>query len=143
MYSMAMNVIKLTERKSHEFQVGYHAEPSMQQLHLHVISTDFNSPTLKTKRHWNSFHTKLFIPHHGKSIFIVKNTLKKTKNGKNFILELVKRISGGEKIKKLDSKKVDELRRTPLLCHRCTTKASTIQSLKAHLVVHVKQKITE
>lgn len=85
MYSMAMNVIKLNKRKPHEFRIGYHAEPSMQQLHLHVISNDFNSPTLKTQRHWNSFHTKLFIPHYGKSILLA---LKKTYNGKNFYFRI-------------------------------------------------------
>ena len=45
-----------------EFQVGYHAVPSMAQLHLHVISTDFDSPCLKHKKHWNSFTTPYFIP---------------------------------------------------------------------------------
>lgn len=31
------------------------------QLHLHVISQDFDSPALKTKKHWNSFTTEYFI----------------------------------------------------------------------------------
>ncbi|XP_055957576.1 aprataxin isoform X2 [Patella vulgata] len=43
------------------FRFGYHAVPSMGQLHLHVISQDFNSPCLKTKKHWNSFTTEYFI----------------------------------------------------------------------------------
>jgi aprataxin len=28
-------------------------------MHLHVISEDYCSPALKTKRHYNSFHPKL------------------------------------------------------------------------------------
>lgn len=67
MYSMALNVIRFKGCQRDDFKIGYHAEPSMQHLHMHVISTDFNSPTLRTQRHWNSFHTKLFIPHQGKS----------------------------------------------------------------------------
>lgn len=43
------------------YSIGYHAMPSMQRLHLHVISTDFNSPCLKTKYHWNSFTTPFFL----------------------------------------------------------------------------------
>lgn len=32
----------------------------MRQLHLHVISQDFDSDSLKNKKHWNSF-TSLFF----------------------------------------------------------------------------------
>lgn len=65
MFLMALNVIENRGRKFDEFKIGYHAEPSMQQVHLHVISTDFNSPSLKTKKHWNSFNTDFFVPHQG------------------------------------------------------------------------------
>lgn len=65
MYLMALNVIEVKEQRVDDFKIGYHAEPSMQQVHLHVISTDFNSPSLKTKKHWNSFNTAYFVPHHG------------------------------------------------------------------------------
>lgn len=36
----------------------------IRHLHLHVISTDFVSPPLKTKKHYNSFHPTLgfFLP---------------------------------------------------------------------------------
>lgn len=64
---MALKVIEMEGQKLDDFKIGYHAEPSMQQLHLHVISMDFNSPSLKTKKHWNSFNTEFFVPHHGKS----------------------------------------------------------------------------
>lgn len=66
MHKMALDIIKMSKLKPYQFKIGYHAEPSMQQLHMHVISIDFNSPTLRTQRHWNSFNTKLFIPHDGK-----------------------------------------------------------------------------
>lgn len=63
MYLMALNVIEVNGRKPDEFLIGYHANPSMLQLHLHVISTDFNSSFLKTKKHFNSFNTEFFISH--------------------------------------------------------------------------------
>ncbi|CAH2007153.1 unnamed protein product [Acanthoscelides obtectus] len=48
------------------FKIGYHAEPSMQRLHLHVISDDMDSPCVKTKKHWNSFTTEFFIDSKGR-----------------------------------------------------------------------------
>ena len=44
------------------FRYGFHAVPSMNHLHLHVISQDFDSPHLKNKKHWNSFTTTFFVP---------------------------------------------------------------------------------
>ena len=35
--------------------------PSLPQLHLHVISTDFDSSWMKTKKHYNSFHHPKFF----------------------------------------------------------------------------------
>ncbi len=35
------------------WRIGFHSLPSMRQLHMHVVSTDFDSPKLKTKEHWN------------------------------------------------------------------------------------------
>lgn len=57
---LAKNVIELTGKSLNDFKIGYHISPSMQRLHLHVISTDFNSNYLKTKKHWNSFNTDFF-----------------------------------------------------------------------------------
>ena len=44
------------------FRLGFHAVPSMRQLHLHVISADMSSDCLKNKKHWNSFTTDFFVP---------------------------------------------------------------------------------
>ena len=41
---------------------GFHAVPSMRQLHLHLISTDFQSEALKNKKHWNSFTSDFLVP---------------------------------------------------------------------------------
>ena len=45
-----------------ECMVGYHATPSLHTLHLHVLTSDLDSPSLKKKIHWNSFTTPFFVP---------------------------------------------------------------------------------
>ncbi|XP_071722926.1 transcription factor bHLH140 [Rutidosis leptorrhynchoides] len=50
----------LKENDSLIFRLGYHSAPSMRQLHLHVISQDFDSKHLKNKKHWNSFNSAFF-----------------------------------------------------------------------------------
>ncbi|KAG8096390.1 hypothetical protein GUJ93_ZPchr0013g36375, partial [Zizania palustris] len=51
----------LEEDPSLVFRLGFHSVPSMRQLHLHIISQDFNSTRLKNKKHWNSFTTAFFL----------------------------------------------------------------------------------
>ncbi|XP_050428421.1 aprataxin isoform X2 [Adelges cooleyi] len=55
-------VMRVTGMTPHKFQVGYHAYPSMNRLHLHVLSKDFQGPHMKAPYQWNSFHTEFFIP---------------------------------------------------------------------------------
>ncbi|NXM09603.1 APTX protein, partial [Tyrannus savana] len=99
-------------RESLEFRLGYHAIPSMSQLHLHVISQDFDSLALKTKKHWNSFTTDYFL------------------NSQD-VIEMVR--SNG---KVMVRDHVSELLKLPLRCHRCKQKLSTIPQLKAHIRMH-------
>ncbi|KAM7024146.1 aprataxin isoform 3-T3 [Acridotheres tristis] len=99
-------------RESLEFRLGYHAIPSMSQLHLHVISQDFDSPALKTKKHWNSFTTEYFL------------------NSQD-VIEMV-RSKGKVMVKDHTS----ELLKLPLRCHRCKQQLSTIPQLKEHLKKH-------
>ncbi|KAL7413367.1 HIT-like domain-containing protein [Mrakia frigida] len=49
---------KMRKEKGWEWEVvwGFHAVPSMQHLHLHVYSKDLISPSLKNKKHYNSFN---------------------------------------------------------------------------------------
>lgn len=51
-------------------RAGFHAVPSMQRLHMHIISTDMVSPCLKTKVHWNSFTTDFFKSYEGKKVLL-------------------------------------------------------------------------
>lgn len=61
MEATAKRLIKEERHECRTFKIGYHAEASMFRLHLHVISDDMNSPSVKTKKHWNSFNTDFFL----------------------------------------------------------------------------------
>ncbi|TPX30626.1 hypothetical protein SmJEL517_g05853 [Synchytrium microbalum] len=52
--------IKVEDPKAADFKMGFHAIPSMKQLHLHVISQDFVSDKLKHRKHWVSFNSSFF-----------------------------------------------------------------------------------
>lgn len=77
LYLLALNVIEVKSENAENFKIGFHNQPSMQRLHLHVISKDFISDCLKTKKHWNSFNTALFLDYKGKClIFFFQKTKK-------------------------------------------------------------------
>lgn len=42
--------------------MGFHAGPSMNHLHLHIISVESWSPCVKHHKHYNSFNTDFFLP---------------------------------------------------------------------------------
>lgn len=44
-----------------EINVGIHSVPSMNHLHIHVISRDMHSPCVRHKKHYNSFTTPFFV----------------------------------------------------------------------------------
>jgi aprataxin len=43
-------------------RVGIHAHPSMNHLHIHIISPDMSRETMRHRKHYNSFNTPFFIP---------------------------------------------------------------------------------
>lgn len=43
-------------------RIGVHAIPSMNHVHVHILSPEMQSDALKTKSHYNSFTTPFFIP---------------------------------------------------------------------------------
>lgn len=92
------------------FQIGFHALPSMTQLHLHLISTDFDSPLLKHKKHWNSFTTDFFLSFH----------------------DVRAELQDQGRID-LDKKHYEQLLRKPLECHKCHESFDTMPSLKHHI----------
>ncbi|KAK4483796.1 hypothetical protein RD792_011000 [Penstemon davidsonii] len=98
----------LNEDKSLSFfRLGYHSVPSMRQLHLHVISQDFDSGHLKNKKHWNSFNTPFFID----SVDVIKE------------LDEVGKVT----------LKNDKFLSMELRCHKCKSAHPNIPRLKAHI----------
>ena len=116
------------------FKLGFHSIPSMRQLHLHVISQvqfskllavcqknvtqhavcwlqDFDSVSLKNKKHWNTFTTAFFLPLH----------------------EVVHKLEAGIDNVCLDQHAAQQLVKQPPLCHRCHAEQASIPALKKHI----------
>ncbi|EFA77384.1 histidine triad family protein [Heterostelium album PN500] len=91
------------------FMLGFHAIPSMKQLHMHIISKDFDSPSLKKKEHWVSFTTDFFIPY--PSLY---NNLK-------FNQKII-----------IDKEKYLALKSDPIKCPKCSNVFKTLPSVKEH-----------
>ncbi|ESW06750.1 hypothetical protein PHAVU_010G073200 [Phaseolus vulgaris] len=98
----------LNENASLVFRLGYHSAPSMRQLHLHVISQDFESTQLKNKKHWNSFNTAFFRDS----------------------VDVMDEISSDGKATLKDD---DKLLSMELRCHRCRSAHPNIPRLKSHI----------
>lgn len=98
----------LNENASLVFRLGYHSAPSMRQLHLHVISQDFESTHLKNKKHWNSFNTGFFRDS----------------------VDVMDEISTDGKATLKDD---DKLLSMELRCHRCRSAHPNIPRLKSHI----------
>ncbi|XP_048225868.1 transcription factor bHLH140 isoform X3 [Ricinus communis] len=98
----------LHEDSSMIFRLGYHSTPSMRQLHLHVISQDFNSNHLKNKKHWNTFNTAFFRD----SVDVIEEV----------------QNHGKANIKDDNSYLSMELR-----CHRCRSAHPNIPRLRSHI----------
>lgn len=98
-----------------DFQYGFHASASMAQLHMHVISRDFDSVHLKTKRHWNTFTTEFFM-----DAQTILSALEETGT-----------------IELFDRGKCDLLLKTSLRCHVCAEELPTMPKLKIHIKKHI------
>ncbi|KAI5645347.1 scavenger mRNA decapping enzyme c-term binding domain-containing protein [Phthorimaea operculella] len=102
------------EHKDRKLKAGFHAVPSMQRLHMHIISADMVSPCLKTKVHWNSFTTKFFIPYE----------------------DLLKELRENGCIKKISNEDHKSLMATLLKCNQCNYMPKNMPNLKEHLLSH-------
>ncbi|XP_045178329.2 aprataxin-like [Mercenaria mercenaria] len=96
-----------------KFRFGYHSVPSMSHLHMHVISQDFNSPCLKTKKHWNSFTSEYFVDSE----------------------EIIKMLEKDGKVH-FDVKDSQSLLNQDLRCHVCKKAQKNMPTLKDHIKMH-------
>ena len=102
--------------------LGFHNVPSLYPLHLHLISDDFNSESLKNKKHWNSFTTEFFV-----SPSKVEDMLKQ-RNDDDRSIPLSDVMGTVEER--------EEVLKCPLRCHVCSFQAKNIPLLKQHLLSH-------
>lgn len=83
------------------FRLGFHAKPSMPQLHMHVVSQDLRGAGMKTRRHWGSFATAFFVDAEA-------------------VLRALEGEGGSGGGLALDPEAAEaELRMAPLRCHKC------------------------
>ncbi|KAL7579974.1 hypothetical protein ACA910_004968 [Epithemia clementina (nom. ined.)] len=94
-------------------RMGYHAIPSLDNLHLHIISTDLDSPCLKNKKHYNSFTTSFFV------------------EADQVEQELLQNGS----FRPINEQAEEEKLKQPLCCFKCGEIQRNIPTLKQHLLV--------
>lgn len=83
----------------------------MRQLHMHVISQDFDSSNLKNKKHWNSFTTGFFRDS----------------------AEILAEVEKHGQVKICTPEKEHKYLGMELRCHRCRSAQPNIPRLKSHL----------
>ncbi|QRW26936.1 scavenger mRNA-decapping enzyme DcpS [Rhizoctonia solani] len=114
--------------KQHGFQwdvfIGFHAVPSMDHVHLHVISSDLCSPGLKKKQHYNSFRPDIGFFLHLDDVLKWFDYPSATPFSKGPTFESNAIIS---------APKYEPLLKRGLECFKCQGLFKTIPQLKAHL----------
>lgn len=110
------DITEINKRQSiGDFLYGYHVIPSLHPIHLHIITSDFTSSYLKTKKHWNSFTTDYFLPSDRVEELLSQN------------IEIRSVYSEANAENRLKEK---------MICHVCNCSISTIPELKRHLLTH-------
>lgn len=106
----------LLESLGCELRIGYHAQPSMNWLHCHLLSTDFESECMKTKRHWLSFTTDFLV-----SIDSLEKIL--AADG-----------SQGSALAEDLARRTNLISTADLACHKCRRRQPNMPALKRHIV---------
>ena len=118
MRSVAYGVMSRTSVPKTDFAIGFHRLPSMRQLHLHVISKDYDSLYLKTSKHWNSFTPDFFVP-------------------MSSLLQALENSQEGEEVftlheSLLSESDADRVLKQDMVCFKCGIVLKNIPSLKSH-----------
>ncbi|EIN07393.1 HIT-like protein, partial [Punctularia strigosozonata HHB-11173 SS5] len=100
-----------------EIWTGFHTVPSMEHLHLHVLSADLVSSAMKNKRHYNSFHpTRGFFLHLDEVLSWFDSD-----------------DSSFATMSALDPTRYESLLKEDLSCFRCEQEFKQMPKLKEHL----------
>jgi hypothetical protein len=96
-------------------KLGYHAIPSLQPLHLHIISSDLDSVCVKTRKHVVSFTSSTF--------FVTPESLEEHLESA-FVDDLRVNVRPERAKSVLDY--------TPMICTRCGREAASVPDWKEH-----------
>lgn len=123
-------------------QTGVHSIPSMNNIHVHVMTKDFVSKCMKHKKHYNSFTSRFFIN------FIDLNSLGrnqgKLQSKEDIESEGYSSDDSGDFTSQLierDPKKLESILKSSLICCHCGMGfGNSFVKLKDHLRVEFKEK---
>uniref|UniRef100_A0A182RYF2 HIT domain-containing protein n=1 Tax=Anopheles funestus TaxID=62324 RepID=A0A182RYF2_ANOFN len=115
MYQLGIRVIKDMGLNEAQFNFGYHLKPHMKRLHLHVISNDFDSPSLKRRHHWTIFNSEIFRSHEA----------------------VLKELKQYGKIVERSDAYIQSLREGPLKCNVCVFQTDHLSAMKKHITMHL------
>lgn len=104
------------------FKIGYHSIPSLHPLHLHIISSDLDSPCVTTRKHIVSFSSDFFV-----TADEVENHLESA-----FVDSLPVAVRAQRAQDVLDS--------YPLKCQYCSRSALNVPDFKRHNQICLKAK---
>ena len=112
--SIASAVTKNEQR--HRMLMGYHALPSLTPLHLHIISSDFDSECIKNKKHINSFTNSRFFVSPG----VLEGHMEKRAGA----------VEGDDVKVSVDADRANSIiNATPFFCFRCGLDAVTSKNV--------------
>ena len=114
--------INKDQRKKKNNSISYHiGKMILRQLHLHVISTDFCSDTLRSKTHYNAFTTRFLI------------------TPQEVLQVLYER--GSFYLTPQEIHDYRECKYLPLRCNQCDMAHTSLQVLKIHLQTHLDERV--
>ncbi|KZT09487.1 HIT-like protein [Laetiporus sulphureus 93-53] len=96
---------------------GFHAVSSMEHLHLHVISSDLCSASMKVKKHYNSFNPKL-------GFFLPLDDIRSWFDAEPSYFAMMSQLKPSQ---------YEPLLKEPLVCWRCDKEQKNMPTLKTHL----------
>ncbi|TFY55641.1 hypothetical protein EVJ58_g8119 [Rhodofomes roseus] len=110
---------EMTKRYHFKWDVwmGFHAVPSMEHIHLHVLSADLCSPAMKNKKHYNSFHP-------ARGFFIPLSDVQEWVEAEPSYFAMISQLKPSH---------YEPLLKEPLDCWRCNKDFKAMPLLKSHL----------
>lgn len=98
--------------------LGFHALPSMDHIHLHIVSSDLCSSFLSNKERYNGFHPKTGIFLH------LHKVLRWFERKDSYYTRVVSQLSG---------RRYGPLLRKKMICWKCSADWEDFPTFKAHL----------